>query len=129
MKTYRGKVCTESRAFSDATGTGTEWRFPDDSATGGQWPVGKQWCEREHVALVMSPALRAAVDEPREKSERAASDRAASEAIKAAAKKVASDLEAKVLTFGDAKRDAAMLALAKSQELTAAIVLSDLKTK
>jgi hypothetical protein len=46
--TYRGVTCTEIRAFSDATGAGFEWRFPANS-DGTTWPVGEQWCSREHT--------------------------------------------------------------------------------
>jgi hypothetical protein len=53
---YRGQDCTESRAFDDATGTGTEWRFPANSATGLPWPVGEQWCSRQYTTRVVTQA-------------------------------------------------------------------------
>jgi hypothetical protein len=53
---YRGQECTESRTFDDATGTGTEWRFPASSSTGLPWPVGEQWCSRQYATRVVSQA-------------------------------------------------------------------------
>jgi hypothetical protein len=57
---YREQECTESRAFSDGTGKGTEWRYPSDSATGKEWPIDEQWCCRHYDERIIPEEEKAA---------------------------------------------------------------------
>ena len=49
---YRGKECIESRPYSTATETGTEWRDPADTAPA--WAPGT-YCYRQAATRVVSP--------------------------------------------------------------------------
>ena len=104
---YRGQECNP-RPFSDATGTGTEWLTPDGFVA-----------SREHATRVVSKEEKDA----KEAADAAAAAKAAEVAAeKAALQKVVDDLKAGKITFGDSKRDEAMLAIVKVQARAASAV-------
>jgi hypothetical protein len=97
---YRGRECTVERPFANATGEGTEY------LQDGEVVVSV------YTTRVVSPAeLAVLAAEAREIAD--------SEASKLAARKVVDDIRSGLLTFGDSKRDEAMLVLAGARVIVA----------